>query len=190
MGSAEYRLATARDSSLGRARLVLLGLWGGALLAFGGLFVPAAFSNLPTQLAAAVLGQGFGALDRAGIVLGSTCTALALLEQRRLAERGVAARLRALLPLAGVLAHATSAIFVTPELSDLRRAAGGTIGQLGGRPGARAVRNAPHRLARPVRNGGRERASRRAMGPVGTRCAGPAAGFSRRWKPLIFPRIS
>jgi hypothetical protein len=136
MGSAEYRLASARDSSLGRARLLLLGLWGGALLAFGGLFVPAAFSNLPTQLAAGVLGPGFSALDRAGIALGLICAGLGLVEQRRAPEPGAAARLRALLPLAGALAHATSLIYVTPELRELRRAAGGAIGQLGaGDPG-------------------------------------------------------
>jgi hypothetical protein len=101
------------------------------MLAFGGLFVPAAFSHLPTALAASVLGEGFGALDRAGIVLGTLCTVLALAEQHRRGQRGAAARLRALLPLAGVIAHATSLSLVTPELRALRNAAGGTIGQLG-----------------------------------------------------------
>lgn len=101
------------------------------MLAFGALFVPAAFSQLPTQLAAAVLREGFGALDRAGIALGLVCVALALLDQRRLGERGAAARLRALLPLAGVIAHATSLLFVAPELHQLRLSAGGAIGRLG-----------------------------------------------------------
>ncbi len=106
------------------------------MLAFGGLFAPAAFSHLPTQLAASVLRDGFGPLDRAGIALGVLCTAFALLEQRHLGQRGTAARLRALLPIAGVLAHATSLLLVTPRLQDLRQSAGGAIGQLGaGDPG-------------------------------------------------------
>jgi hypothetical protein len=131
MAVREYRLGDARDSALGRTRLVLLGLWSGGMIAFGAVFVPAAFSHLPTQLAASVLGEGFGALDRAGMLLGSICVALALAEQSRMGQRGAAARLRALLPLAGVIAHATSLFFVTPELRALRNAAGGTIGQLG-----------------------------------------------------------
>ena len=76
MSVAEYRVGAVRDSALGRARLLLLGLWSGAMLAFGGLFVPAAFSQLPTQLAAGVLGQGFAGLDRAGMAIGLLCVAL------------------------------------------------------------------------------------------------------------------
>lgn len=131
MGSAEYRLASARDSSLGRARLLLLGLWGGALLAFGGLFVPAAFSNLPTQLAAEVLRSGFAELDRSGAAIGLSCVALGWFDARRRGARGSAEVLRALLPLAGVLAHATSALWVGPALQALRAGAGGAIGTLG-----------------------------------------------------------
>jgi len=100
----------------------MLGLWLGALLAFGGLFVPAAFENLPTPLAASVLGTGFAALDRGGIALGLLCVALGL------ADRD-AMRLRALVPLAGVFAHLASALVVTPKIHALRVAAGGAIGQ-------------------------------------------------------------
>jgi hypothetical protein len=136
MAAEGYPLARARDSAFGGARLVLLGLWSGAMLAFGGLFVPAAFSNLPTQLAATVLGEGFGALDRAGIAIGALCVALALGEQRRVGLHSPAARLRAWLPFAGAVAHATSLFVVTPRIRELRIAAGGTIGQLGaGDPG-------------------------------------------------------
>ena len=115
---------------LARARIALLGLWAGAMLAFGALFVPAAFANLPTQLAAAVLGDGFSALDRWGIALGGFCVAFGLSSLRLRNERRTAERLRVLLPLAGVLAHMTSALWVSPELHALRVAAGGTIGQL------------------------------------------------------------
>lgn len=101
------------------------------MLAFGTLFVPAAFSHLPTQLAASVLGEGFFGLDRWGIAIGSICTALGLAEWRSSGAGGTAGLLRALLPLAGVLAHLTSALFVLPEIQALRVAAGGAIGQLG-----------------------------------------------------------
>ena len=120
----------ARDSRIARARIALLGVWLGALLAFGGLFVPAAFENLPTPLAASVLGAGFAAVDRGGIALGLLCVALGLADRR-------AVRLRALLPLAGVLAHLASALFVTPKIHALRMAAGGAIGQADG-PGLAA----------------------------------------------------
>jgi hypothetical protein len=106
-------------------RIALLGLWLGALVAFGGLFVPAAFENLPTGLAASVLGAGFAALDRGGVALGLTCVVLGLADRRAL-------RLRALLPLAGVIAHLASAWAVTPKIHALRMAAGGTIGQADG----------------------------------------------------------
>jgi hypothetical protein len=136
MSGGEYRLARASDSAFGRTRLLLLGVWSGAMLAFGALFVPSAFAHLPTSLAATVLGEGFGAIDRGGIVLGAICVALGLAEQSRLQERGAPARLRALLPLAGVLAHVTSLVYVTPELHALRQSAGGAIGQLApGDPG-------------------------------------------------------
>jgi hypothetical protein len=108
---------------LARARIALLGFWAGAMLAFGGLFVPAAFAHLPTQLAATVLGDGFTAIDRGGIVLGVSCIALGLAGRPR-------ARLRGWLPLAGVLAHAISALVVNPKIHALRVAAGGAIGQL------------------------------------------------------------
>jgi hypothetical protein len=104
----------------------LLGIWIGALAAFGGLFVPAAFANLPTQLAAAVLGDGFRALDVAGGALGVSCVLLGWVS-----PRGGADRARALLPLIGVLAHAASSLAVTPKLHALRVAAGGTIGRSG-----------------------------------------------------------
>ena len=117
---------------MARARIALLGFWLGALLAFGGLFVPAAFANLPTSLAASVLGAGFAALDRGGVALGLTCVALGLADLHRGGVRTGAARLRALLPLAGVLAHLASALAVTPKIHALRMAAGGTIGQADG----------------------------------------------------------
>jgi hypothetical protein len=123
----EYSLDRIGDSRASRARLALLGAWSGALLAFGGLFVPAAFEHLPTQLAASVLGDGFVALDRAGAVSGVICVALGWLA----AHSTRADRLRALLPLAGVFAHLTSALSITPQIHALRAAAGGVIGQLG-----------------------------------------------------------
>jgi len=101
------------------------------MLAFATLFVPAAFSNLPTQLAASVLGEGFIGLDHWGIAIGSLCTVLGLAEWRSSGGGGAAGLLRALLPLAGVLAHLTSALFISPEIRELRLAAGGAIGQLG-----------------------------------------------------------
>jgi hypothetical protein len=111
---------------LARARIALLGLWAGTMLAFGGLFVPAAFAHLPTQLAATVLGDGFTAIDRLGALLGVTCVVFGLAGR----PRASSARVRALLPLAGVLAHATSALLVNPKIHALRVAAGGAIGQL------------------------------------------------------------
>ncbi len=106
------------------------------MLAFGVLFVPAAFANLPTHLAAAVLGGGFTELDRLGMLLGSVCVALGFAELRVAERREAADVLRALLPLAGVLAHAISALWVSPELHALRVSAGGAIGQLpSGDPG-------------------------------------------------------
>ncbi len=96
------------------------------MLAFGGLFVPAAFEHLPTQLAASVLGDGFAALDRCGAVIGVICVALGWSDARATN----ADRLRALLPLAGVFAHLTSALAVTPQIRALRVAAGGAIGTL------------------------------------------------------------
>jgi hypothetical protein len=136
MGSEQYRLSSVRDSAYARARIGLLGLWTGAMLAFGAIFVPSAFSNLPTQLAAAVLGSGFETLDGLGVLLGSSCVALGLIDLRRTGRRGPAEWLRVVLPLAGVFAHATSALWVSPALHALRVSAGGTIGQLpSGDPG-------------------------------------------------------
>jgi uncharacterized protein DUF4149 len=107
-------------------RIALLGIWLGAMLVFAAAVVPAAFENLPTQLAAAVLGDGFAALDRGGAALGVLCAALGLAAGAR---RG-AARWRALLPGLGVAAHVANATAVTPRLHALRMAAGGTIGEL------------------------------------------------------------
>ena len=126
-----YSLDRVGDSRAARVRLALLGVWIGAMLAFGGLFVPAAFSHLPTQLAASVLGEGFGALDRGGIALGLICVALGWFDARRGGPSRNADRLRALLPLAGAFAHATSALAITPQIHALRVAAGGAIGQSG-----------------------------------------------------------
>ena len=131
MGAPGYPLHHARDSRIARTRIALLGFWLGALVAFGGLFVPAAFANLPTPLAATVLGAGFSALDRGGVALGLTCVALGLAEVRR-GSRSGGARLRALVPLAGVLAHLVSAVAVAPKIHALRMAAGGAIGQADG----------------------------------------------------------
>lgn len=100
------------------------------MLAFGALFVPAAFSQLPTQLAAGVLGTGFAALDRFGIALGLLCVALGAIDRRLRGERSGADLLRVALPLAAVFAHATSALWVGPELRAIRGAAGGAIGHL------------------------------------------------------------
>ena len=125
-----YSLAETGDSRASRLRLLLLGVWLGALAAFGGLFVPAAFAHLPTQLAASVLGDGFAALDRGGASLGALCVALGWLALRRVTAPSAADRLRALLPLVGVLAHLASAAAITPRIHALREAAGGAIGQL------------------------------------------------------------
>ncbi len=130
MAPEQYRFSSPPYRTLARARIALLGLWAGALLAFGALFVPAAFSHLPTQLAATVLGDGFAALDRWGIALGLVCVALGSADRRLRAGSGAADLLRVWLPLAGVFAHATSAIWVGPELHALRVTAGGAIGQL------------------------------------------------------------
>jgi Domain of unknown function (DUF4149) len=111
---------------LARARIALLGSWVGAMAAFGGLFVPAAFAHLPTQLAAGVLGDGFAAIDQLGAAIGLTCVALGFAAR----PKASSARLRALLPLAGVLAHGISFLVVNPKLHALRLAAGGAIGQL------------------------------------------------------------
>jgi hypothetical protein len=111
-------------------RLVLLGVWIGALVAFGALFVPAAFEHLPTALAASVLGDGFAALDRGGVGLGGACAALGWLDARRRGDSGLASGVRALLPLAGVAAHLASGLVVTPRIHALRLSAGGGIGQL------------------------------------------------------------
>ena len=119
-----------RDSALTQLRVALLGVWLGAMLAFGALFVPAAFEHLPTALAASVLGDGFGALDRAGIGVGSACALLGWLDARRRGDRAVSAQLRALLPLVGVAAHLVNGFWVTPRIHALRLSAGGGIGQL------------------------------------------------------------
>jgi hypothetical protein len=100
------------------------------MLVFGGFFVPAAFANLPPQLAASVLRDGFNALDRGGIVLGVICAALGWADVRRAVAPTSAERLRASLPLAGVFAQLTSLLAITPQIHALRVAAGGAIGQL------------------------------------------------------------
>ncbi len=130
MATQQYPFSSRPHSALARSRAALLCSWGGALIAFGVLFVPAAFSQLPTQLAAGVLGQGFAALDQFGIALGVLCVALGAIDRRMRGERGAADLLRVALPLAAVFAHATSAVWVAPELRALRSAAGGAIGQL------------------------------------------------------------
>jgi hypothetical protein len=125
MRRTDYPLERVADSRASRARLALLGVWSGAMLAFGGLFVPAAFEHLPAQLAASLLGDGFVALDRAGAVIGVICVALGWTD----AGATRADRLRALLPLAGVFAHLTSALAITPQIHALRAAAGGAIAE-------------------------------------------------------------
>jgi len=124
-----YSLDRARDSAA-HTRIALLGVWVGALAAFGALFVPAAFSHLPTALAASVLGDGFNALDRGGMLVGGACALLGWLDARRRGDAALATRVRALLPLVGVAAHAASGFVVTPSIHALRMAAGGEIGQL------------------------------------------------------------
>jgi len=96
------------------------------MLAFGGIFVPAAFEHLPTQSAATLLRDGFGAIDRIGVLVGATCAALGFAA----GPRTLRGRLRAALPLAGVVAHLVSAFAVNPRIHELRVAAGGAIGQL------------------------------------------------------------
>ncbi len=126
----QYRFLARPHSALARSRVALLGGWSGAMLAFGALFVPAAFSQLPTQLAAGVLGDGFAALDRFGIALCGLCVGLGVVERRLRGERGAADLLRVWLPLAAAFAHATSALWVSPELRAIRAGVGGAIGQL------------------------------------------------------------
>ena len=56
-----------------------------------------------------MLGDGFAALDRGGAVIGVVCIALGWFDARATNPD----RLRALLPLAGVFAHLTSALAIT-----------------------------------------------------------------------------
>jgi hypothetical protein len=112
------------------ARVTLLGAWLGAMAVFGAVFVPSAFEHLPTQLAAAVLGDGFAALDRGGVVVAALCVALGLAALRP-GRRGSRELWRVHLPLLGAGAHLVNAVLVTPRLHALRVAAGGTISHLG-----------------------------------------------------------
>ena len=142
------------------------------MLAFGGLFVPAAFAHLPTQLAASVLGEGFTAIDRIGAALGVTCVAFGLARTERATARAASA--------GGVLL-ADQRFIVNPKIHALRLAAGGAD-----RPAPadapEPAFTAPRGLARAVRPGGRERARRVHLGRVFAPREPFSGGFSRRRK--------
>lgn len=108
-------------------RIALLGLWSGGMLAFGLLFLPAAFLNLPTPMAAAVLGAALHWLDLAGLTLAGLALAAGLLGGR---PRGVFAWALVLIPALGLACHALSYGVVSPQLHALRLAGGGSIGGL------------------------------------------------------------
>lgn len=108
-------------------RLVVLGIWIGALASFGVLFVPAAFSSLPTPgHAASVVGAALPRLDQAGLALGLLAAGLG----PGLVRAGRRGRVRGLAPMAGAACHALSLFWISPAIRSIREAAGGTIASL------------------------------------------------------------
>ncbi|HTO71810.1 MAG TPA: DUF4149 domain-containing protein [Myxococcota bacterium] len=176
MAGRDYSLDAPRDS-FARGRVALLGMWLGALAAFGALFVPAAFEHLPTQLAAGVLGDGFAALDRGGALVGAVCVALGLASAR---PRRGAALWRALVPAVGVAAHVASAAAVAPHLHALRVAAGGTIGQLAPGDPELAEFARLHAVSRALFTTAAASAALACVWDVLSAPLRPSAGFSRR----------
>jgi hypothetical protein len=111
-------------------RLFVLGIWAGALLAFG-LAAFAAFESLPgTDLAARIVGSLLWRIDLAGMILGTIAAGLSPTSARELSVgRAVTQRL---LPLLGVGLHALSLLYVSPEIHALREAVGGSVEGLAG----------------------------------------------------------
>lgn len=111
-------------------RLWLLGLWGGALLAWSALFVPAAFATLPgTELAGVLAGTTLDRLDWIGLAMAVACTGLGLWGYR-LDSMTRADQARSLLPLLAGVTHAISVLFVSPRARAIRLAAGGSVSRL------------------------------------------------------------
>jgi len=118
-----------------RFRIALLAAWSGSLIAYALLAIAPAFEvGLPSHLAADLLRRGFDGLDRAGMLAGILCALLSLPDARQGRRSGD--WLRTMIPLLASVGHALSFFWITPELSALRHAAGGSVGQLAaGDPG-------------------------------------------------------
>jgi hypothetical protein len=118
-----------------RLRIALLAAWSGSLISYALLAIAPAFEvGLPTALAAQLLRRGFDGLDRTGMLLGLICGALGLSEAR--CSGRARDWLRSALPPLASAGNALSYFWVTPALDAVRRAAGGSVGQLAaGNPG-------------------------------------------------------
>jgi hypothetical protein len=118
-----------------RFRIALLAAWSGSLIAYALFAIGPAFEvGLPTPLAAQLLRRGFDGLDRAGMLAGLICGLIGLIDARRSGR--ASDWLRTAIPLLAAAGHALSYFWITPELDAVRRAAGGSVGQLAaGNPG-------------------------------------------------------
>jgi hypothetical protein len=128
-------------------RLWLLGLWGGALLAWSVLFVPAAFATLPgTELAGGLAGVTLDRLDGIGALMALACAALGLWGYR-LDTRSSGGQVRCLLPLLAGAGHAVSVLFLSPAARAIRLAAGGSVSRLAAEDPALLRFSQLHRLS-------------------------------------------
>ena len=100
--------------------------------------------------------------------------------------RGAADLLRVWLPLAAVFAHATSALWVSPELHAIRVAAGGAIGQLPAGASELGEFARLHSLSRGLfAIAAGSAASGEPLGSLAARFPARFGGFSRRRNFLV-----
>ncbi len=108
---------------------LLLGLWLGALVCFAAVVAPALFAALSPAEAGAVVRRVIPRLDQLGVAAGATLIALSLVHDGRPKGRGL---VRVLLFAGMATLAATSLLWVTPAMEELRQQAGDKLSELAG----------------------------------------------------------
>ena len=110
-----------------KIRLVLLGLWIGAMSFFSFFVAPSAFAVLPSHQAGAVVSRTLAGLEVLGLALGVIILMIALTAP---SSRGKAKVFESLMLVLMIVAMAVSRFTVSARLHDIRTRLGETLAAL------------------------------------------------------------